>query len=69
MCLVNALTEIDDIQTLDLNLMQKYFGMWYHSNPFDIGNTTRTALMVIDLKNKPNPTVSFKNTLEKTKTS
>jgi ADP-ribosylglycohydrolase len=48
MCLVNALTE-EDIHTLNLNLIQKYFGMWYKSNPFDIGNTTRAALKVIDI--------------------
>ena len=67
MCLVNALTE-EDIQTLNLNLIQKYFGMWYQSNPFDIGNTTHAALRVIDI-NKLDPTISFKNTLECTKTS
>ncbi len=67
MCLVNALTE-EGVETLNLDLIQKYFGKWYYSGPFDIGNTTRKALQVIDPK-KLNPTISYKNTLKNTSSS
>lgn len=42
--------------------------MWYRSNPFDIGNTTSKALKVINL-DKIDPTISYLNTLQHTKTS
>jgi ADP-ribosylglycohydrolase len=42
--------------------------MWYKSNPFDIGNTTKTALRVIDLQNA-DPTISFVNNIQNTITS
>jgi ADP-ribosylglycohydrolase len=44
---------------LNLNEIQKYFGMWYESSPFDIGFTTSAALQVINLK-KLDPKASFK---------
>ena len=53
------------MKTLNLDEIQRFFGKWYNSGPFDIGYTTKTALEVIDL-NKLNPEVSYKRTIEKT---
>ena len=64
MCLVNALTD-GDVKVMSLNIIQIYFAMWYQSAPFDIGNTTKTALKVIDIHNS-DPTISFKNTFKNT---
>jgi ADP-ribosyl-[dinitrogen reductase] hydrolase len=71
MCLLHSLTsqEKENMKTLkvgiksilDLNEVQKYFGMWYKSDPFDIGFTTRSALQVIDLE-KLDPKASFMQT-------
>jgi ADP-ribosyl-[dinitrogen reductase] hydrolase len=30
--------------SLNLNEIQKYFGMWFNSSPFDMGSTTYTGL-------------------------
>ena len=59
MCLLHSLTGQDKENleslrcglkdSLNLNEVQKYFGMWYESAPFDIGFTTSSALSVIDL--------------------
>ena len=48
--------------TLNLNELQRYFGMWLKSNPFDIGITTQNALFVIKLK-KLDPLESYENTI------
>lgn len=57
MCLLHATN--DDPQHLNLNKIAENFGKWYKSGPFDIGNTTITAMRAINLKNL-NPTHSFK---------
>jgi ADP-ribosyl-[dinitrogen reductase] hydrolase len=57
MCLLHATN--DDHQHLNLNKITENFGKWYESKPFDIGNTTQTAMTAINLK-RLNPTSSFK---------
>jgi ADP-ribosyl-[dinitrogen reductase] hydrolase len=54
---------------LNLDEMQRYFGMWLNSKPFDIGITTRNALSVIKnlTKDAMDPTLSFKHNLKDTK--
>ncbi len=55
MCLLHSLNNCQDKDnlknlrcgmknSLNLNEVQKYFGMWFNSSPFDIGSTTNTAL-------------------------
>ena len=56
MCLLGAAN--DDVEYLNLNFIQEYFGKWRSSSPFDIGTTTSKGLRVINLK-KINPTDSF----------
>ena len=46
---------------LDLIEIQKQFGRWRDSQPFDIGMTTRVALYSIDL-NDLDPNNSYKTT-------
>ena len=59
MCLLHSLNcqEKENLKSLrsgiknnlNLNEVQKYFGLWNESGPFDIGFTTTSALQVIDL--------------------
>ncbi|TNV78294.1 hypothetical protein FGO68_gene2973 [Halteria grandinella] len=70
MCIVNALYQEDEKiqQKLNLDNLQIQFGNWLRSPPFDIGNTTYTALEVIKPQNI-DPLISFRNTKERTKSS
>jgi ADP-ribosylglycohydrolase len=60
MCILHGLTDSikDGKATLNLDILQSYFGRWYQSNPFDIGITTREALRVIRL-DRLDPYVSY----------
>ncbi|TNV79665.1 hypothetical protein FGO68_gene3774 [Halteria grandinella] len=53
---------------LNLDKIQQMFGKWFYSNPFDVGETSLLAFSVIKL-DKPNPQVSFQNSLENTSKS
>ena len=59
----------EEIQNLRLENIQYYFGKWCNfSEPFDIGNTTFSALHIIDIT-KLNPVASFNQTEKVTKRS
>lgn len=45
-CLANGLTEKNE-SVLNIDCIAKYYGAWIDSPPFDIGNTTRSALGVL----------------------
>ena len=49
--LINGTTSDQNQRTLDLNSIAEYYGKWIRSDPFDIGNTTKSALTI--LKQKP----------------
>ena len=49
--LINGTTSDQNQTTLDLNSIAEYYGKWIKSDPFDIGNTTKSALTI--LKQKP----------------
>ena len=50
MSLAYSIMDNPNKKSLNQNLMFFYYVIWYYSNPLDIGNTTETALSVIDQK-------------------
>ena len=50
MSLAYSIMDNPNKNSLNQNLMFFYYVIWYYSNPLDIGNTTETALSVIDQK-------------------
>jgi len=51
LCEMNKDKGPEDMKQIDLDIIAKYYRMWFKSDPFDVGQTTRTAIEMLTHKN------------------